>query len=101
MDKINVLSFSDILEKAVTIHHRLTQIHPFIDGNGRLSRAIMNWVLKIKNLPPVYVEVSQKHEYLTLLSEADKGQISGLVNFFLEILLKNIIICNSNLSQVN
>jgi Zn-dependent peptidase ImmA (M78 family)/fido (protein-threonine AMPylation protein) len=101
MDKINFLSFSDILEKAVIIHHKLTQIHPFIDGNGRLSRAIMNWVLKIKNLPPVYVEVSQKQEYLTLLSEADKGQISGLVNFFLEILLKNIIICNSNLSQVN
>jgi Fic family protein len=41
MDKINFSSFSDILERAVTIHHRLTQIHPFIDGNGRLSRAIM------------------------------------------------------------
>jgi Fic family protein len=101
MDQIDQLSFSDVLERAVVIHHRLTQIHPFTDGNGRLSRAVMNWILKRKNLPPIYVEVAKKQEYLANLTDADKGDLSGLVNFFLEILLKNIVVSNGNLRQVN
>jgi Fic family protein len=100
MEDIDQLSFSEVLEKAVIIHHRLTQIHPFNDGNGRLSRAVMNWILKKKNLPPVYVEVIKKEEYLSLLSKADEGDTSGLVDFFLEMLLKNMIVSNSSLSQV-
>ncbi|AIQ15144.1 Fic family protein [Paenibacillus durus] len=100
MEKIDQSSFSDVLEKAVVIHHRLTQIHPFTDGNGRLSRAVMNWILKRKNLPPIYVEVSKKQEYLALLLDADKGDTSGLVNFFLEILLKNMVISNANLRMI-
>lgn len=61
---------------------------------------IMNWILKIKNLPPIYVEVSKKQEYLALLLDSDKGDTSGLVNFFLEILLKNMVISNANLSKI-
>ncbi|MWC29192.1 ImmA/IrrE family metallo-endopeptidase [Paenibacillus sp. MMS18-CY102] len=100
MQQIDQLSYSDVLERAVVIHHRLTQIHPFTDGNGRLSRSVMNWILKMKNLPPIYVEVSKKQDYLSLLQDSDNGDTSGLVNFFLEILLKNMVTSNANLSKI-
>lgn len=99
VEEIDTVVYSTVLEKAVKVHHRLTQIHPFNDGNGRISRAFMNWLLKLKNLPPVYVEVSKKEEYFRHLENADKGNIEGLVHFFMEILLKNMIVSNSELSQ--
>ncbi|WP_411348585.1 Fic family protein [Paenibacillus sp. WLX2291] len=99
LEEISAISYSIVLEKAVKIHHRLTQIHPFNDGNGRISRALMNWLLKLRNLPPVYVEVSKKEDYFRYLERADEGDIKGLVHFFMEILLKNMIISNSELSQ--
>lgn len=99
ISNIGILSFSDVLERAVKIHHRFTQIHPFNDGNGRISRALMNWILRKKNLPPVYVEISRKKEYITFLEMADEGDDTGLINFFLEILLTIMINSNSDLIQ--
>lgn len=55
------------------IHYRLTVLHPFNDGNGRIARAFMNWLLRIKGLPPVYFDFSNKKEYLDALNEIDKG----------------------------
>ncbi|MFX3622969.1 MAG: ImmA/IrrE family metallo-endopeptidase [Ectobacillus sp.] len=94
-------SFSKVIEIATLVHHRLTQIHPFEDGNGRVSRALLNWMLKLKNLPPVYVEARMKQQYLTALTEADKGDYSLLNKFFLERVLSSLIFLNSELSCEN
>lgn len=54
LDKIEILSLTDYIDEVVKLHHKLTVIHPFPDGNGRISRAVLNWMFKYKKLPPVY-----------------------------------------------
>lgn len=69
MDKDN-LSFSDYIDGAINIHHEIVMIHPFVDGNGRVARAFLNWLLKAKGLPPVYIKVRYKQEYCDAMEKA-------------------------------
>ena len=47
---------SEIMKAIAWIHHRLTVIHPFSDGNGRTSRAFMNLLLVRNGIPPIFIE---------------------------------------------
>lgn len=46
------LSYSNYVESVVRIHHQLTVIHAFRDGNGRTSRAFCNALLLKKHISP-------------------------------------------------
>ena len=46
MAHINDLTISEYVLECMKIHHKITQIHPFRDDNGRSSRALLNWMLK-------------------------------------------------------
>lgn len=73
------MSNSEIIHKIAFIHHRLTQIHPFFDGNGRTARAFMNKQLSKYGLCPVYIKVEEKEQYYSALNTADKtGDVSKL-----------------------
>lgn len=72
MQNIDTMSVSDYLEGCLEIHHRITQIHPFRDGNGRSSRALLNWMLRLKGLPPIYFKFSEKESYYVALERADQ-----------------------------
>nr|WP_215600035.1 Fic family protein [Bacillus toyonensis] len=95
--QLDKFSFSTVIEHASSLHHRLTKIHPFEDGNGRVSRALLNWILKLKELPPIYVEANQKEKYLDALKAADNGIYEELNQFFLERTLHSLIFLNSEL----
>lgn len=69
--KIDSLNVADYLKEAIKIHHRITVIHPFHDGNGRVSRIFLNWLLRLKLLPPVYLKYDRKKEYYSALQIAD------------------------------
>jgi Fic family protein len=49
---------------AAEAHTKLVSIHPFIDGNGRTARLIMNLILISNGYPPAIIKVSQRSEYL-------------------------------------
>ncbi len=68
--------------EAAWIHHRFSQIHPFQDGNGRVSRAIASLVLVKAGLFPLVVTRDDKDKYLDALEAADKGDLRALVNLF-------------------
>ena len=68
---IDVLSNSEVIKQAAKIHHRLTVIHPFGDGNGRCSRALLNWTYRLKKLPPIYIKFPEKDEYYDGLKNID------------------------------
>lgn len=95
---IKDISFSDLIEAATLLHHRLTKIHPFEDGNGRTCRLLYNWILKIKGLPPVYIEAADKKRYITALTEADKDNLIPLTNLFMERTLHSLIYLNSEMT---
>ncbi len=65
------ITVADFIEKAIIIHHRLTAIHPFHDGNGRVSRIFLNWLFRYKGLPPVYLKYHSKEKYYAALQHAD------------------------------
>lgn len=58
---------------AALFHHKFVSIHPFDDGNGRLSRILMNLVLMQKGYPPVVIKMDDRQNYYSLLSRADNG----------------------------
>jgi Fic-DOC domain mobile mystery protein B len=76
-------------ELAVRFHHRLTWIHPFLNGNGRHARLAGDLLLESHGEPPLpwggdvgLVEASpRRSEYISALREADAGSIEGLLAF--------------------
>lgn len=68
--------------EAAWLHHRFTQIHPFQDGNGRVARALASLVLIRSGWFPFVVHRDDRNEYLDCLEQADRGDLSSLVQLF-------------------
>jgi Fic family protein len=69
------------VERAAIAHHRLVAIHPFIDGNGRTARLVMNLLLMREGYPPTIILRANRRQYYRVLARADRGDESPLVNF--------------------
>ena len=65
---------------AAIAHHKLVSIHPFIDGNGRTARLIMNLILMRAGYPPAIISRINRQQYYRVLSQADKGKPKPLIN---------------------
>lgn len=59
------------LELAAMFHYRYIRIHPFEDGNGRIARLMMNYILARHDYPLIVVPTRNKREYLSALSAVD------------------------------
>ena len=57
---------------AIVFHHKFEKIHPFMDGNGRTGRMIMNYILLNSKLPPTITHKKTRKEYLESMREADE-----------------------------
>lgn len=62
------------ITKAALLHGELVKIHPFLDGNGRTSRLIMNLDLMRNGYVPVIIKKEKRLEYYNSL---DKGHTTG------------------------
>jgi Fic family protein len=63
---------SPILQ-AIYFHHELIRIHPFVDGNGRVTRIAKNWTLMYNMYPPIFInDATEKKEYIHTLSNSFK-----------------------------
>lgn len=61
---------------AVIFHHKFEKIHPFMDGNGRTGRMLMNYILLSKEYPPVIVRKKDRSYYLNELNKADTAGLT-------------------------
>ena len=59
------------VELAALFHYRYIRIHPFEDGNGRIARLMVNFILTRHNYPMVVVRSRKKSEYLEALHQTD------------------------------
>lgn len=57
------------IELAAWTHAEFVRIHPFIDGNGRTSRLIMNYQLMINDFLPISIAKESRLEYYNALEE--------------------------------
>jgi Fic family protein len=57
--------------RAAYLHHELIRIHPFVDGNGRVSRMAKNWLLMYELYPPIFIySGADRTEYISGLQES-------------------------------
>ena len=76
----------NILELAILVHYKLVKIHPFIDGNGRMARLLLNLILLRGGYPPVIIPIIKRQEYI----EAIKKGEDDFTAFMLEIINVNL-----------
>ncbi|XP_044256971.1 protein adenylyltransferase Fic [Tribolium madens] len=66
---------------AALAHYKLVDIHPFVDGNGRTSRLIMNLILLRGGYPPIMILKEQRDRYYDALNVANVGDVRPFVRF--------------------
>ena len=71
----------DHIEMAALLHHRLVEIHPFIDGNGRVARLLTNLFLMSQSYPPIVLKKENRKKYYSALRAADASNLKPFANF--------------------
>lgn len=70
------------VERAAQFHYRFVSIHPFDDGNGRMSRLLMNLLLMQAGYYPCIIQNAHRRRYLQALEQVDSVKDSGLFTTF-------------------
>lgn len=75
------------VELAAEAHYRLVTIHPFVDGNGRTARLLMNMILLMHGYPPAII---RKQDRLAYINALEKAQTGGSKNDYLKLIAQAV-----------
>ncbi|MEK6982213.1 MAG: Fic family protein [Candidatus Micrarchaeota archaeon] len=76
------------VELAAKFHSKFVTIHPFADGNGRMARLLLNYILELNGFPFVDIPFSKRDEYFKTQEEGHFGKYNSFVNFLVEEIKK-------------
>lgn len=65
-----------VIHRVATFHAAFESIHPFIDGNGRIGRVLVNYFLLRESFPPIIVRNKEKASYYSALRMFDNSKNS-------------------------
>ena len=71
-------------------HYRFEKIHPFGDGNGRIGRLLMNYILWHAGYPMLIIEYKKRKSYYKALQKDEEGFVSYFLRRYLSIHKKRI-----------
>ncbi len=80
----------DLPEDLARAHAPFEQIHPFLDGNGRTGRLVLNLLLVRSGYPPAIIYKRERSRYLKGLRRADQGDYGSLGEMLARAVLDNL-----------
>ena len=69
----NSLSHENVIKRMAKLHLQFENIHPFIDGNGRIGRAVNNYLLIREGYVPINIKFIDRSAYYGAFKEFDKS----------------------------
>lgn len=75
------------VELAAEAHYRLAAIHPFVDGNGRSARLLMNMILLMSGYPAAII---RKRDRLAYIGSLEKAQLGGPKDDYFKIIAEAV-----------
>lgn len=77
-------------EALARAHARFEQIHPFLDGNGRTGRLVLNLILVRLGYPPAIIYKGDRSRYMAALRRSDEGDDGPLGELLARAILDNL-----------
>lgn len=77
-------------ERLARVHNDFERIHPFLDGNGRSGRLLLNLLLVRLGYPPAIVFKNERTKYLNAMRKADKGDYGSLGELLARAVTNNL-----------
>lgn len=88
MINIQICRCKEFCGRGTLVHLKFVTIHPFSDGNGRISRIMMNFVLNRKGYPMMNIQYAGRGSYYNALERSQTKRADGI---FLQWFLKRYI----------
>lgn len=84
------LQIAGVPEALARIHVDFERLHPFLDGNGRTGRLLLNLILTRLGWPPIVIFKEQRGRYLRALDRADHGDLGPLAELIARSVVDNM-----------
>jgi Fic family protein len=78
------------IQLAAQAHHKLVNIHPFTDGNGRTARLFMNILLMQRGFPMVIILKNDRKKYYNALEKAENGKLDDIEKFIAQAVERSL-----------
>jgi len=72
--RLDEVKGTDITKLAADVHYNFVNIHPFVDGNGRTARLLMNYILSYHNQPLLKFFTEDRVAYIDALNETEEKE---------------------------
>ncbi len=81
------------IQMAAIIHQKFVDIHPFIDGNGRTARLLMNLYLMRNGYPPTIILKTERKKYIrTIIQNQGEQNPVPFINFIAKAVERSLVI---------
>ena len=91
IEEFNADKETNIIKKLALFHIKFEAIHPFIDGNGRTGRLLVNFELMKNGYPPIDIKYSDRKAYYDGFDAYHENHdLSAMENLFAEYVLERI-----------
>ena len=89
IDWLHNQTMSEPILLATLVHLKFVSIHPFIDGNGRTARLLMNLILLQNGYPQAIIKISNRAKYIQAIENFQQSNNGEYMEFY-EVILNSV-----------